>query len=94
MKSTKTNDMGQMVATSEISTELTEIFFLVKHAKQDSTAENCFAPHNEPPTAIVSFSGVVKHFFQKLTKNPSHFSLIEAISERSKELFGTDFPPP
>ena len=65
--------MGQMVATSEISTELTEIFFLVKHAKQDSTAENCFAPHNEPPTAIVSFSGVVKHFFQKLTKKPFSF---------------------
>ena len=28
--------------------------------------ENTFAPHNEPPTAKLSFSGVLKHFCWKL----------------------------
>ena len=34
----------------------------------DQYCQNCFAPQNEPHIATLSFSGVLKHFLQKLTK--------------------------
>ena len=45
--------------------------FFVKHVKLDLDCENCFGIQNEPQTAILSFSGVLKHFRRKLLN--SHF---------------------
>ena len=33
--------------------------------------ENSFAPQNEPQTAKLNLSGILKHFYQKLTKKTS-----------------------
>ena len=50
-------------------------FFGSKKLNGENNTENSFALQNEPHRAQLSFSDVLKHFCQKLTKKPSLLGL-------------------
>ena len=59
-----------------------------------NTPENCFAPQNEPHTAILSFSGILKRFRPKLTKKTPLISFLKEISQKvAKDYLGRTFYP-
>ena len=52
--------------------------------KWDNINGNSCAPQNEPHTAKLSFSGVMKHFLRKLTKNISITSQKSLFQKEAK----------
>ena len=63
-------------------------------SKETNTTENIFFPQNEPLTAKLSLSGVLKHFCRKLTKNFSLRSknyLRKKIRITQKVIFSNEF---
>ena len=51
--------------------DLRETTFLVKQVKWGQIVPKSFAPQNEPHTAKLSISGVLKHFSQRFKQNLS-----------------------
>ena len=53
--------------------DLFQQLFLIKPVKGENINKNCFSPQNEPHTAKICFSVVLKHFRGNSLKT-SHFS--------------------
>ena len=84
--------MGQKLAISELSSDMMETTFFVKHVKLDKSKQNSYEPQNVQHIDNLSISGLLKHSCEKLTKY-SQFGPKSDISERTKELPCEDFFP-
>ena len=69
----------------EENLDLFKQLFLIKSVKMNKFNKNCFPPQCEPPTAILCFSVVLKHFWEKSLKI-TFLDKKVTISERSSEI--------